>query len=213
MIDKSKIKETIKKLGTWYQNVNIYDTPTVGRKEPYSNIISVNKVFNNIKSFIPVSLKGLRILDLGCNAGFHSLNMALLGAEVIGVETNNIFYNQALFLKRYYDEIYQQNLNVTYVQKNISDINFKELGKFDYVLALAIIYHIGKGQYGKCTDKALDEQLRVLKMIDTKNFIVGTRNGPKNNINHYNGVFNKLGFNNLKTIPGGKRSWVLYGRI
>jgi len=104
-------------------------------------------------------------------------------------------------------------LNVTYVQKNISDINFKELGKFDYVLALAIIYHIGKGQYGKCTDKALDEQLRVLKMIDTKNFIVGTRNGPKNNINHYNGVFNKLGFNNLKTIPGGKRSWVLYGRI
>ncbi len=213
MIDKSKIKETIKKLGTWYQNVNIYDTPTVGRKEPYSNIISVNKVFNNIKSFIPVSLKGLRILDLGCNAGFHSLNMALLGAEVIGVETNNIFYNQALFLKRYYDEIYQQNLNVTYVQKNISDINFKELGKFDYVLALAIIYHIGKGQYGKCTDKALDEQLRVLKMIDTKNFIVGTRNGPKNNINHYNGVFNKLGFNNLKTIPGGKRSWVIYGRI
>lgn len=211
MIDKSKIKETINKLGQWYQNINIYGNLTVGKKGQYSSVVPVQNVFKNIKTFIPASLKGKRVLDLGCNAGFHSLNMALMGAEVIGVESSDIFYNQALFLKQYYDEINKQNLNVTYIQKNISDINFKELGKFDYVLALAIIYHIGKGKYGKYTDKALAEQFRVLKMISTKHFIVGTRTGPRNNVTHYDGVFKKLGFNNLKTIPGGKRSWVLYG--
>lgn len=213
MIDKSKIKDTINKLGQWYQNVNIYGVQTVGKKGKYGSVVPVQTVFKNLKTFLPVSLKGMRVLDLGCNAGFHSLNMALMGAEVTGIEFSDIFYNQAVFLKEYYDEIHKNNLNVKYIHGSISDINFKELGKFDYVLALAIIYHIGKGKYGKYTDKALAEQYRVLKMIDTKNFIVGSRTGPKNNVAHYNGVFKKLGFNNLKTIPGGKRSWVLYGRI
>jgi len=211
MIDKSKITKTIKRLGPWYQNVNIYGIQTVGKKEPYSSVVSVQTVFNNIKSFIPTSLNGLRVLDLGCNAGFHSLNMALLGAEVIGIESNETFYNQALFLKQYYDELYKQNLNVTYIKKNISDINFKELGKFDYVLALAIIYHIGKTQYGKCTEKAFEEQFRILKMIDSNYFIVGTRNASTNNIDHYNTVFNKLNFSYMKVINGGKRNWILYG--
>ena len=212
---KKNVQKEITELGPWYQKVNIHGIPTIRKGQPYSANIPSTKVWDHIKQFIPSSLDGMRVLDLGSNAGFYSLHMSLLGAhKVIGVEMNNTFFNQAQYLKKYYEDINKKKLNVEFIQKNISDLDFTELGKFDYVLALSIIYHIGKHKYGKYTKGALNEQVRVLKEIakNTKHFIVGTRNKEKNSVHYYNRVFKKLGFKDLKVISGGKRSWVLYGR-
>ena len=210
-MDKEKLKKSIKELGPWYHNVNIHGIQTVSKGQPYSAQIPVNSLWKKIKKFLPKTMKGLRILDVGCNSGFYSLNMALLGAEVIGIEFNKTFFNQAVFLKKHFEEI-NKKVNVTYIKDDVSNVNFKKMKKFDYIFALAIIYHIGKNKYGKYTDKCMAEQFRVLKILSgkTDNFIVGTRNSKKNNVEHYNKVFNKLGFKAVDIISGGKRSWVLY---
>jgi len=212
-ISEKVIKE-LNALGGWYQKMDIHGVPTLKDGQPYSGNISSSKILKIVKSFMPSSLNGMRVLDLGSNAGFFSLNMSMMGAsEVIGVEMNDVFFNQSLYLKKHFEELNGGELNVKFIQKNISDLNFNEFGKFDYVLALSIIYHIGKHKYGKYTEGALNEQIRVLKEIshNTKYFIVGTRNGEKNNVNHYDKVFSELNFVRIKAIiTGKKRSWALY---
>lgn len=67
--------------------------------------------------------KGAKILDLACGFGRHSIELAKKGYNVTGVD----FSNYLIKLAR--DEAKKQNINVTFIKKDIRKIYFK--GKFD----------------------------------------------------------------------------------
>jgi SAM-dependent methyltransferase len=86
------------------------------------------------------SLRGHRVLDLGCNAGFWSLNAIEAGADfVLGVDGRQMHIDQAnlVFEAKAIDPArYRFELG------NIFDHEFTE--RFDVVLCLGLMYHISK---------------------------------------------------------------------
>ena len=169
-MDKEFIKKRVEELGKWYECFDLDGVIT--RMKSASN----PSIWPKVKTFLPDNLEGMRILDIGCNAGLYSIECALLGAEVIGIERNEPYYSQALFIKDYFEDFHNKKLNIKYIKSDISDVDLNELGKFDYTLALLVLYHFGKPKYGKFHPKALEEQTRLLEIISkiTDNLIVRT---------------------------------------
>lgn len=209
---KQDIQKKIKQLGPWYQRISL-DGIITGRKR------DVKKTWKLIEDSFPLDYKSSRILDLGCNAGFYSIMAAKKGASVVGIEADQKSFKQALFLKDYFEDLWNTKLDIKYINKDISDIDFIKLGKFDYIFALAILYHIGNSKFGKGTLKSFKEQDRVISLLTkiTDKFIVRARQRKRKNSEYYNAVyynkvFKKFGFIPEKTIheEKGDRSLILY---
>jgi len=196
----------IKRLGPWYQSIEMNGIKT--RKKE----ISGKRLWNDINNLLPENLKNLRILDLGCNAGYHSCQAAIKGAEVVGIDIptkHGRWQPQAKFVKNYFEKMHG-NLNITYIWKDIADVNFNELGRFDYVFALAILYHIGKNKFGKYTPEIFQFQKEVVNRIDSDKFIVRTRDYKNNNIKFYNDFFKDLNFKCKYSDLKANRGLALY---
>lgn len=208
-MDKDIILKNVQSLGKWYQRINFDGVITTPSK------ISGISLWKVLKEHLPKDLTNCRILDLGCNAGFFTVQTAILGAESIGIERSTGYLKQANFVKTFFEEKLKKELNVRFIQSDISDIDFSTIGYFDYVFCLAILYHIGKHKYGKYTEKTLQEQEKIIEKLTriTHNIIVRTRNTSLNDVNHYNDIFKKFNFNPVNVISQGKRSLVLYNDL
>ena len=212
-MNKQFITKKIKDLVPWYQCIDLNGIMTLKRGDNYFNANAGEKTWNTIKTFLPSSLDNNRILDLGCNAGFYSIKSSLLGAkEVVGIELSPIFFEQALFIKEFFEEVSSRKLNVKYIKSDIGNLDLDNIGNFDYIFAIAILYHIGKHKYGKYTENALKEQKDVIRKLalHTKKFIVRCRNSQFNNREYYKQLFKEVNFTETKYIPEGKRGMILY---
>ena len=205
---KEELRLKIEELGPWYQTINF--DGIISRKSKISGI----PLWKTIKSkYLPENMDGMRILDLGCNAGFISIQSAMLGAEVIGVERHDPYFKQAKFTKTFFEEKSKTPLNVKFIQSDISDVNLEEMGRFDMIYALAILYHIGKHKFGKYTDESLNEQKAVMEKLTnmTDQILVRTRNAKFNSVKYYGDIFNKFNFKATNVIvESPKRSLVLF---
>ena len=209
-MDKSYIEEKVKELAPWYQTMNLDGVITRATN------ISGEYLWNNINKLVPQGFNDKRILDLGCNAGYYSFMASLNNCkEVIGVELYDGYFKQTKFIREYFEYKYNRKFdNVSFINKNISDLDFEALGKFDYIFALAILYHIGKHRFGKGTKETLEEQKRVISILTSKTdrIIVRSRVGEFNSMSYYNKIFKEVGFNNLGSIDNRERVLILYGR-
>lgn len=104
--------------------------------------------WNNIVKLLPERLDGMRILDLGCNAGIFCVRSSLLGAsECIGIDSNdwkkNVDYlKQALFVKQFFENKYDRKLNISFIKEKIEDyLQRTDIGIFDYCYAIASLYY------------------------------------------------------------------------
>jgi len=205
------LEKQIRQLDDWYQKIELEGIQTSIKGGPYYTMeessITWKKILRLYSDF-----KDKKILDLGCNAGYYSIMAAKNGASVTGIEYSSHFYKQALFLRKYYENLWNSKLNINCINKDISDVNLQEIGKFDCIFAFSIFYHIGKLKYGKETPEALAEQYRLIKYFSniTDKFIIRSRNGKNRDVNYYDNVFKKLNFKNEMVIPEGKRSFILY---
>jgi SAM-dependent methyltransferase len=215
-MDKNYIIKKIKELIPWYQAIDFDGVLTQTYSKPNESAKSGEVLWNKIKTFLPETLEGKRVLDLGCNAGYYCIKSLLLNCkEVIGIERDLHYYNQALFVKEFYEEKLNKKLdNIKYIRNDISDINFNELGKFDYVFAISILYHIGKHKFGKYTPEAMNEQRKIIGILTkiSPKIIVRCRNKEVNGVKHYDKIFKEFGYENLKYLPEGKRGLILYGK-
>lgn len=95
-------------------------------------------------------LQGKRILELGCNAGVISIHMARLGAaEVVGVDCDRTWKGwlaQAELVKRALEWRCKTRYNVVYLESAIENLPERDLGRFDYVVALNCLYYLPEEQ-------------------------------------------------------------------
>jgi 2-polyprenyl-3-methyl-5-hydroxy-6-metoxy-1,4-benzoquinol methylase len=95
-------------------------------------------------------LQGLRVLDLGCNAGVIAIHMARLGAlEVVGVDCERGWpgwKEQAAFVKGALEWRCRTVYPVSYVECDLAALPEVDLGKFDAVTALNCLYYLEEAQ-------------------------------------------------------------------
>jgi tRNA (mo5U34)-methyltransferase len=85
---------------------------------------------------LPDDCRGLRVLDLGTRDGFFAFELERRGAEVVAIDyvaaTESGFALAAELL----------GSRVTYLQRNLYELDAAELGTFDIVLFLGLLYHL-----------------------------------------------------------------------
>lgn len=132
-IDDQKLEEEIAALGPWFHNLRLRGIQTA----PDHFLGDYPEVkFANFRNAIPQDLSGKTVLDIGCNAGFYSLEMKRRGAErVLGIDTDEHYLRQARFAA----EI--ENIDVEFRRMAVWDI--AALGeRFDFVIFMGVLYHL-----------------------------------------------------------------------
>lgn len=128
--------EELEKKRKWYQSVEIGDVRTI----PDSDLRAFIRT-DSVLKFIPQILEPEdRVLDVGCNAGLHSLSAAQYCREVVGVDVSDDFIEQAEFLKSVWKKDRDYVSNVSFKVSNILE-DLKTLTDFTVIFALKVLYH------------------------------------------------------------------------
>lgn len=104
-------------------------------------------------------MKGLSVLDVGCNAGFHALECKRRGASyVLGIDADERYLAQA--------RLASEVLELEVEWRRMSVYKAAELGrKFDYVFFLGVFYHLRYPMYALDLVTSLVEQRLVFQTM------------------------------------------------
>ena len=136
------IRRRIEELAPWYQNVRLADGVWTkdldGDRDIFSGHDIPGPLWRVIAKDLP-DLTGMRVLDIGCNAGYMSFEAKRLGAaSVLGVDSNlgagTSFVDQATFCR---DVL---GLDVEFREQSFYDL--KDEAPFDLVLFCGVLYHL-----------------------------------------------------------------------
>jgi tRNA (mo5U34)-methyltransferase len=129
----SEIEARVRALGTWFHNMDLHGVKTA--PDHFLGDYPAS-VWRAIAPALPADLRGKTVLDIGCNAGFFSLQMKRRGAaRVLGVDVDPRYLAQA----RLAAEI--SGLEVEFRELSVYDV--AALGeRFDVVVLMGVVYHL-----------------------------------------------------------------------
>ena len=132
-LSHDEIREKIEALGPWFHNLDLNGIRTAPNHflGDYPN----NK-WRQFADALPSDLRGLAILDIGCNAGFYAMEMKRRGADhVVAIDTDEEYLNQARFAAALND------LEIEFRILSVYDIGLLAR-RFDIVLFMGVFYHL-----------------------------------------------------------------------
>ncbi|MEZ4865019.1 MAG: TIGR04290 family methyltransferase [Caldilineaceae bacterium] len=133
-VAKSVMQE-IAELAPWFHNLHL---PSGVETNP-DHVLGDFPTFKwqQIADYIPHDLTGWRVLDIGCNAGFYSFELAKRGARVLGIDVNPHYLAQAHWAAHHFALTDQ----VEFRQMQIYDLAHQD-ETFDLVLFMGLFYHL-----------------------------------------------------------------------
>lgn len=128
-----QIRKKAGELGPWFQNFDLMGVKTAPDHFLGDYPAAKWKKFSHA---LPADLAGMSVLDIGCNAGFYSIEMKKRGAErVLGIDTDEDYLKQARFASMVL------GYEVEFRRMSVYDV--KDLGgRFDLVLFMGVLYHL-----------------------------------------------------------------------
>ncbi len=139
-----QILSKINSFPRWHYQFNLggHLTPIFDKAIIRRHVQRKKYFFDPLVDFFGGSLKGKRVLDLGCNAGFWALHAAQSGCDfVLGVDGRDMHIQQAEFV---FEVNKIEKKRYQFIRKDIFDLTSEELGSFDIVFCLGLMYHISK---------------------------------------------------------------------
>jgi tRNA (mo5U34)-methyltransferase len=128
-----EIRSQIEALGPWFHNLTLNGVATA----PSHFLGDYPAVkWRKFSAAIAEDLSGRSVLDIGCNAGFYSMEMKRRGAaRVLGIDSDEDYLRQARFAAEV------NRLEIEFRQLSVYDVgSLRE--KFDVVLFLGVLYHL-----------------------------------------------------------------------
>ena len=127
------LEAKVKALGPWFHNLDLRGVHTAPDHflGDYPNM-----KFKRFAPHLPADLAGRSVLDIGCNAGFYSMEMKRRGAgRVVGVDSDERYLAQARFAAEV------TGLDIEFRKLSVYDVG--ALGeRFDVVLFMGVLYHL-----------------------------------------------------------------------
>jgi tRNA (mo5U34)-methyltransferase len=133
-LSPQEIEQRVRSLGQWFHNIDLHGVKTAPEHflGDYPNI-----KWQRFAHAVPEDLTGKSVLDVGCNAGFYSIEMKRRGAaRVVAIDSDDVYLNQGRFAAEVsgYPDIEFRNMSVYDVGK---------LGeRFDLVIFMGVLYHL-----------------------------------------------------------------------
>lgn len=155
--------EIIDKFGEW-TNHNVYlgsDLYTIGKEKITGSEVKLRRIVQMVADISRQPFKNLRVLDLACLEGLYGLELALQGAEVVGIEGREANVEKARFVK---DVLGVDN--ITFFQDDVRNLSLEKYGVFDVVLCIGIFYHLDAPDVFEFI-KSISEVCRGFAIVDT----------------------------------------------
>ncbi|HEY4250602.1 MAG TPA: TIGR04290 family methyltransferase [Roseomonas sp.] len=130
---REAIERHVEALGPWFHNLDLGGVRTA--PDHFLGDYPAVK-WHRFAHAIPQDLTGQSVLDIGCNAGFYSIEMKRRGAErVLGIDSDDEYLAQARFAAEV------QGLVIEFRKLSVYDLG--ALGeRFDLVLFMGVLYHL-----------------------------------------------------------------------
>lgn len=139
------VEGRVRELGPWFHDLDLHGVRTAP-DHPLGGFL--RDLWSQVEPAFPADMSGKTVLDIGCNAGFYSLQLHARGAQVTGIEHDPHYLAQA----RYAADVL--GADIEYLQLDVYDVD--RLGRrFDYVLFMGVLYHLRYPLY------ALDKVARL----------------------------------------------------
>lgn len=127
------LRASIRALAPWFHNFRFGDIETA----PDHFLGDYPRVkWERFAHALPADLRGATVLDIGCNAGFYSIEMKRRGADrVLGIDVDDRYLAQA----RLAAELFGVDLELR--RMSVYDIAALQ-ERFDLVLFMGVLYHL-----------------------------------------------------------------------
>jgi len=131
----SAIRDDLARLGPWFHNLHLPDGTQTAPQHLLGDFPAVK--WRQVAPWLAADLRGCRALDIGCNAGFYSFELARRGAEVTAIDIEPRYLEQARWAAC------QLNLEAQLTFRRASVYELAGTGeRFDLVCFLGVLYHL-----------------------------------------------------------------------
>jgi len=129
------IQEEIQQLGPWFHNLHLPGGVQTAPNHALGDFPAFK--WRDLENSIPANLTGWNVLDVGCNAGYYSLELAKRGANVLGIDVDPHYLRQAEWAAR------QLGLEdrITLQQMQVYDVARLDQ-QFDLIWYMGVLYHL-----------------------------------------------------------------------
>ena len=130
---EDRIRTRAEALGPWFHNMSLRGVRTA--PEHFLGDYPMVK-WQRFQDALPADLTGKTVLDIGCNAGFYSMEMKRRGADrVLGLDFDEDYLAQARFAAEV------EGLDIEFQQMSVYDVGqLRE--RFDVVFFIGVFYHL-----------------------------------------------------------------------
>lgn len=125
----------IEKLGPWFHNLHLPDG-TQTAPEHFLGDFPHYK-WQEIAFHLPERMDGWKALDIGCNAGYYSFELAKRGAEVTAIDIDERYLKQA----RWAADILELEDQVEFRKAAVYDLAY-ENQQYDLIWFMGVLYHL-----------------------------------------------------------------------
>lgn len=133
---RSRIEpDEVAALGPWFHNVHLPDGTQTAPGHRFGDFPAFK--WRNVADAIPADLNGWSALDIGCNAGYYSVELAKRGATVLGLDLEPLYLRQARWVARQF--AMQERLR--FIEGHVYQL--LDFGQsFDLVWFTGVFYHL-----------------------------------------------------------------------
>jgi tRNA (mo5U34)-methyltransferase len=133
-VDKD-LRATIDALGPWFHNVHLPDGTQTAPGHRFGDFPAFK--WRKLQAALPDDLRGWSVLDIGCNAGFYSVELARRGANVLGIDVEPLYLRQARWVAQ------QCGLQdrMQFMHADVYDLVWQRR-TFDLVWFTGVFYHL-----------------------------------------------------------------------
>jgi tRNA (mo5U34)-methyltransferase len=125
----------IQRLGPWFHNLHLPNGLQTAPDHALGDFPATK--WQKVQSCIPEQLSGVSVLDIGCNAGFYSFELARRGATVLAIDTDPLYLKQARWAARELG----LTASVCFEQASVYQLA-RSSQCFDLVLFMGVFYHL-----------------------------------------------------------------------
>jgi tRNA (mo5U34)-methyltransferase len=122
-------------LGPWFHNLHLPDGRQTAPDHPLGDFPAFK--WKAVAPHLPADLTGWSAIDVGCNAGFYTFELARRGARVTGLDVDEHYLRQA----RWASEQLGLDAQVDFRRATVYDLAHTD-ERWDLVLFMGVLYHL-----------------------------------------------------------------------